>query len=70
MGYTTSIPFTIVVSDMNDKELFTVKRSFSLFRPNMNIYDENQVLVGIIKRSAWWALLANSFLPIVLNYGF
>ncbi len=61
VGYTASIPFTIHVSDMNDNQLFSVKRRFSLFRPNVKVFDANEVFTGIIKRLAWWALLADGF---------
>ncbi len=61
VGYTASIPFYITVSDMSGTQLFSVRRRFSLFRPNVKVFDENEICVGTIKRSAWWAFMADNF---------
>lgn len=55
IGYTASIPFHITVSDMSGNKLLSVKRKFSFFKHTIQIFDENEVLTGKIRRSAWWS---------------
>ncbi|MGB4775402.1 MAG: hypothetical protein WBP45_09535 [Daejeonella sp.] len=61
IGYTASIPFHITVSDMSGNKLLSVRRKFSFFKPTIQVFDENEVLTGKIRRSPWWTFLGDKF---------
>jgi uncharacterized protein YxjI len=45
-SYKSMTPFNLVIKDMNEKQVVRVKRGFSWFRSKVQVYDENEMLIG------------------------
>jgi uncharacterized protein YxjI len=44
--YKSMTPFNLVIKDLNQHQVVRVQRGFSWFRSKVNVYDENDVLLG------------------------
>jgi uncharacterized protein YxjI len=45
-SYKSMTPFNLVVKDMSERQVVRVKRGFSWFRSKVDVYDENEILIG------------------------
>ncbi|NHN25064.1 RNAase [Flavobacterium jejuense] len=48
--YKRMTPFHIVISDPQGKKILSVKRGVTLFRSDVDVFDENEKLVGVFKQ--------------------
>jgi uncharacterized protein YxjI len=49
-NYKTLTPFDIIVRDVNSKQVIRVKRGFSMFRSKVQVFDENDINIGMFRQ--------------------
>ncbi|GGD32453.1 phospholipid scramblase-related protein [Flavobacterium orientale] len=48
--YKRMTPFQVIISDNQGKKIISVKRGFTVFRSDVEIFDENDKLIGVFKQ--------------------
>jgi uncharacterized protein YxjI len=48
--YKRMTPFNVLISDNQEKKILSVKRGVALFRSDVEIFDENERLIGVFKQ--------------------